>query len=98
VSDYIDHEILSIGTEKQIIELNKMIVSLRTQVAELQKELDAKEKLPVPKSIVQQIVEMEAIIRKQQADLEYYKKHVPVQVIINKENKETPTRKGGIPR
>jgi uncharacterized coiled-coil protein SlyX len=98
VRDYIDHEILSIGTEKQIIELNKMIVSLRTQVAELQKELDAKEKLPVPKSIVQQIVEMEAIIRKQQADLEYYKKHVPVQVIINKENKEKPTRKGGIPR
>jgi len=98
MSDYLDHEITNVGVEKQLVDLNKTIVALRGQIAELESELKARDKIPVPRSVVQQIMEMEAIIRKQQADLEYYKKHVPVQVIINKENKEKPTRKGGIPK
>jgi len=98
MSDYLDHEITTVGVERQLVELNKTIVALRGQIAELENELSARDKIPVPRSVVQQIMEMEAIIRRQHADLEYYKKYVPVQVIINKENKEKPTRKGGIPR
>ena len=98
MSDYFDHEIIETGLEKQIIELNKTIIILRSRVEELEQELKARDKLPLPKSIVQQIVELESIIRKQQDDIKYYKKYVPVQVIINKENKDKPTRKGGIPR
>jgi len=96
MSDYYDDNKLSVGTEKQLVELNKVIVSLRTRIAELESELKARDELPVPKTIVQQIVEMEAVIRKQEADLTYYKKHVNPQIIINKENKEKPTRRGGL--
>jgi hypothetical protein len=98
VDYYTDDEKISVGTERQLVELNKMIVTLRTRVAELESELAARDRLPVPKTIIQQIVEMEAIIRKQQADIAYYKKHVNPQIIINKENKEKPTRRGGLPR
>ncbi len=98
MSDYLNHEITNIGIEKQLVDLNKTIVALRGRITELESELKARDKIPIPKSVVQQIIEMEAIIRKQQADLEYYKKYVPVQVIINKENKERPTRRGGIPK
>lgn len=99
MSDYLSHEILEIGLEQQILELNKVIVSLRTRIAELEQQLNAKEKMPVPTSIVKQIVEMEAIIRKQHSDLEYYKGFVPSQIIINRENKNKPSsRKGGIPK
>jgi hypothetical protein len=41
---------------------------------------------------------MEALIRKLQEDIIYYKRFVPKQVIINKEGKEQPTRRGGIPK
>ena len=89
---------INIATQQQLVELNKIIVSLRSKIVELEEELRIKEEVPLPKTIIQQIMEMEAIIRKQQNDLEYYKKHVPVQIIINKEKQQKPTRKGGIPK
>jgi hypothetical protein len=99
MSDYSDHEILTTyaeQTEKQIIDLNRMIVALRTRISMLEKELDEKNRIPVPRTVIDQIVEMERKIRKLDDDLKYYKKFVPTQVIINRENKDKPTRKGGL--
>ena len=91
MSDYYDD-----NNDNLVLELSRAVAELKQKNKKLLEELDAREKLPVPKTIVQQIVEMEAIIRKQQADIEYYKKYVPVQIIINKQTKEKPTRKGGL--
>lgn len=106
--EYNDGDVLNsyaTQTEKQIIELNKVIVALRTKISllenqnrNLEEEIEALNVIPLPKLVVKQIVEQQAIIQKLQSDLKYYKKHVPVQVIINKENKEKPTRRGGIPK
>ena len=99
MSDYSEQEILSTyaeQTEKQIIDLNRTIVALRTRVAVLEKELEERNRIPVPRTVVEQIVDMERKIRKLEDDLKYYKNHVPTQVIINRENKNKPTRKGGL--
>jgi hypothetical protein len=99
MSDYSEQEILSTyaeQTEKQIIDLNRTIVALRTRVAVLEKELEERNRIPVPRTVVEQIVDMERKIRKLENDLKYYKNHVPTQVIINRENKNKPTRKGGL--
>jgi predicted RNase H-like nuclease (RuvC/YqgF family) len=84
--------------EKQIIELNKTVIALKAENSALEEEIEAQKKVPVPKSIIKQIIELEALNRKLSDDLDYYKKYVPVQIIINKEHKEKPTRKGGIPK
>ena len=85
-------------TERQIIELNKIIVGLRARIYHLEQQLQEAERVPIPKSVIRQIVELEHKIRKQEKDIEYYRKFVAPQVIINKENKEKPTRRGGIPK
>lgn len=91
MSDYYDD-----NNDNLVLELSRAVAELKQENKDLRKELEARDKLPVPKTIVQQIVEMEAIIRKQQADLDYYKRYVNPQIIINKENKEKPTRRGGL--
>lgn len=99
MSDYSEHEILTAyaeQTEKQIIDLNRTIVALRTRTAVLEKELEERNRIPVPRTVVEQIVDMERKIRKLEDDLKYYKNHVPTQVIINRESKNKPTRKGGL--
>ena len=99
MSDFSDHEILTTyaeQTEKQIIDLNRTIVALSTKIAVLEKNLAEKERLPVPRTVINQVLEMERKIRKLEDDLKYYKNFVPTQVIINRENKEKPTRKGGL--
>lgn len=101
MSEWQDNEILTTyahQTEQQIIDLNRTIVALRSRVALLEQELQQRDQIPVPKSVVNQIVQQEAKIRKLEGDIKYYKKHVPTQVIINRENKEKPTRSGGIPK
>jgi septal ring factor EnvC (AmiA/AmiB activator) len=101
MDDYKTDEVLGLYTqqsEQQIIDLNKTIVALRTKVAYLEKQIQEYEKVPVPRTVIDQILQLEAKNRKLEADIAHYKKFVPVQVIINKENKEKPTRKGGIPR
>ena len=89
--DYNDNDAL-------VIELSSLLTTLKAENKKLKSELESKDSLPIPKTIVRQIVEMEAVIRKQQSDIEYYKKYVPVQIIINKEQKEKPTRRGGVPK
>jgi hypothetical protein len=101
MSDYSDHEVLTTyaeQTEKQIIDLNRTIVALRSKIALLEKELEERNKIPVPRTVVEQIVQQEAKIRKLEDDLKFYKNHVNPQIIINRENKEKPTRRGGIPK
>lgn len=84
--------------EKQILELSKTIVELRGRVKDLEQELEVRDKIPIPKTVIRQILEMEAVIKRLAGDVEYYKKYVPVEKIINRENKRKPTRRGGIPR
>ena len=99
MSDFCDDEILTTyaeQTQKQIIDLNRTIVALSTKIAVLEKNLAEKERLPVPRTVINQVLEMERKIRKLEDDLKYYKNFVPTQVIINRENKEKPTRKGGL--
>ena len=101
MSEWNDHEVLTTyaqQTEQQIIDLNRTIVALRSKIAVLEQELKQRDQIPVPRTVVQQIVEQEAKIRKLEGDIKYYKKHVPTQIIINRENKTKPTRSGGIPK
>ena len=101
MSDWQDNEVLTTyaqQTEQQIIDLNRTIVALRSKIALLEKELEERNKIPVPRTVVDQIVQQEAKIRKLEDDLKYYKNHVNPQIIINRENKAKPTRSGGIPK
>lgn len=82
--------------EQQIQDLNKIIIAFRTRVAMLEQQLEQKEKIPVPQTVIKQIADLELRNRKLLEELEYYKKFVPVQVIINRENKKEPTRRGGL--
>lgn len=93
----VDEKIVGMYAQ-QVADLTKTIAALKSKVAYLENELTLKEELPVPKSVILQIMEMEAKIRKQQQDIDYYKKFVPVQIIINRENKDKPTRSGGVPK
>jgi uncharacterized coiled-coil protein SlyX len=111
MSDFKDaEEIVAIyekQTEKQIIDLNKIIVALRTKIdylenknkelqEELQKEKNEREKIPVPKSIIYQIVDLKNEVNKLNDDLTYYKNYIPAQVVLNRETKNKPTRGGGL--
>jgi hypothetical protein len=101
MSDWQDNEVLTTyaqQTEQQIIDLNRTIVALRSKIALLEKELDERNKIPVPPTIINQIIGQEAKIRKLEDDLKFYKNHVNPQIIINRENKSKPTRRGGIPK
>lgn len=101
MSGWQDNEILTTyaeQTEKQIIDLNRTIVALRSRIALLEQELEERNRIPVPRLVQQQFVEQEAKIRKLEDDLKFYKKHVNPQIIINRENKAKPTRSGGIPK
>jgi predicted RNase H-like nuclease (RuvC/YqgF family) len=81
-----------------VVELTKTVARLKEENKTLKQELEARNKLPIPKHIVRQFLEMQGIIQKLESDLKYYKKHVPIQIVINRENKEKPTRRGGIPK
>jgi hypothetical protein len=82
--------------DKQIEDLNRIIIAFRTRVAILEKQLEEKEKLPVPSTVVKQMIELEQRNRKLKEDLDYYKGLLPDYVIINRENKNKPTRSGGL--
>jgi Tfp pilus assembly protein PilN len=98
MSDFIDDEDIIGVYVKQIAKLNDENKLLRKEVQSLNTEIQAKDKLPLPKSVVKQIVQMEAIIQTLQNDLKYYKRFVPKQVIINREKDNNPTRRGGVPK
>jgi len=98
MSDFIDDEDIIGVYVKQIAKLNNDKQLLKKQIKNLEAKLQTKEKLPIPKSVIKQIVHLEALIQRLQNDLKYYKRFVPKQVIINKEKDNNPTRIGGVPK
>lgn len=99
MSDWQDNEIVeAYATAEQVQQLNETIIQLRKQIIFLQAEIEKYENLPMPRGVVDQIIQLEATNRKLEADLKFYKNHVNPQIVINRENKSKPTRRGGIPK
>jgi hypothetical protein len=100
MSEYVDAEevksLFDEQREKQIQDLNQVIIAFRTRVALLEKEIEERDKLPVPKTVLYQVLELENKIKKLEEDVAYYKRYVPVAVIINREKQTIPTRRGGL--
>lgn len=100
MSEYVDAEevkgLFEEQREKQIQDLNQVIIAFRTRVALLEKEIEERDRLPVPKTVLYQVLELENKIKKLEEDVAYYKKYVPVSVIINREKQTIPTRRGGL--
>ena len=86
------------NSEVLVLELTKTVARLKEENKDLREQVEAAQKLPVPKTVVKQFLEMQGLIQKLESDLRYYKKHVQKHVIINKENTDKPTRRGGIPK
>ena len=64
----------------------------------LKQELKERESVDVPRYYEIEFKKLMNEIERLKEDVAYYKSKVPVQVVINRENKQKPTRKGGIPR
>jgi regulator of replication initiation timing len=83
---------------EQIKQLSETIVILNTKISYLEKKLretiEENERLPVPRSIEVEIEKLVKQNKKLEKDITYYKKHVPVQLIINRESKDKPKRTG----
>jgi septal ring factor EnvC (AmiA/AmiB activator) len=96
IKEYIEQQKKQIGElYTQITVLNTKINSLNTQLENEKKE---REELPIPRSFIKKTQELMATINRLEEEVEYYKKHVPVQIIINKEQSKKPTRSGGLPK
>lgn len=76
------------GKIKQLEEINKG----------LKAELKERDNVHVPRYYENEFKKLIRDKERLQEDLDYYKSKVPVQVVINRENKEKPTRRGGIPK
>lgn len=103
MTDYLNDA--EIEREKELLRLNEELFLLRKEnfdlknaLIETRKGLKDLEKIPVPPSVIQQVIQLEAENRKLKDDLGYYKKHVQKHVVINRENKAQPVRTGGILR
>ena len=87
-------------TESEIAELNKIIVALRSKIVMLTEALEGErarsELIPVPPSVISQVASIQEVRNQKQEEIDYYKKYVSDFVIINKERKVPPTRKGGL--
>jgi len=86
--------------ESEITELNKTIVALRTKVVMLTdtivSEREMSESIPIPKSVVSQIIELERELTQKQKIIEYYENaiiEVDESIIINKDKIVTPRRR-----
>lgn len=87
--------------EQQITDLNKVIVALRTKVSILENQLEKvrneRERIPIPLSVVKQIVELETKNTMLTEDLKFFLRHVPNQIIINRlQQDKKPVRRGGL--
>ncbi len=100
MSEYSDaEEVFGLYTkesENQLVEYNKMIIALRTKVTFLEKQIEEQNKIPVPRTVINQIIELEATNRKLQDDIKYYLKFVPQNVQEKRRKDKAPTRKGGL--
>ena len=83
-------------SENQLVEYNKMIIALRTKITFLEKQIEEQNKIPVPRMIVEQIMELEQKNRKLQDDLKFYEPHIPENVKAKRNKQKAPTRKGGL--
>jgi len=98
MDDYHDDALDFYALTKQIEDLNRSLVEMRKENAILRASIEEYEKMPMPRTVLQQFIEMESKIRKLESDLDYYKNHVAPKVIINRESKNKSTRRGGIPK
>jgi len=100
VSDYTEAEnILGEYTkqsEQQIVELNKIIIALRTKVSVLEKELEELDNIPIPRTVINQLLELENTNRKLRDDINFYLPHIPENVKAKRTKQKAPTRKGGL--
>ena len=102
MSDYKEAEevfdLYRLSQGEQIKSLNETIVILNTKISFLEKKLRntiaENEQLPVPRSVEKEIQKLVNKNKKLEEDLAYFKKHVPVQLIINRESKDKPKRTG----
>lgn len=101
MTDFLDDDL---EIQKKILELNEEVFRLRKENLDLKNALIVTnttlkdlEEIPVPPSVIKQVIQLEAENRKLKDDLGYYKKHVDKRVLINREN-DKPVRKGGILR
>jgi hypothetical protein len=83
-------------SENQIVEYNKMIIALRTKITFLEKQIEEQNKIPVPRTVINQIIELEQKNRKLQDDLNFYSPHIPENVKAKRNKQKAPTRKGGL--
>jgi predicted RNase H-like nuclease (RuvC/YqgF family) len=86
------------NSEILILELTKTVARLKEENKDLRQQLEAHKKLPVPKTVVKQFLELQAIIQRLESDVAHYKRYVPIQERLNREQKQKSTRRGGIPK
>jgi len=65
---------------------------------ELKKELKERESTGVSRAVEREIKSLLEEKEKLEKDVQFYKSKVPAQIVINRENKKNPTRKGGLPK
>jgi|SaaInl3SG_22_DNA_1037383.scaffolds.fasta_scaffold24173_3 lipoate-protein ligase A len=78
--------------------VRRKITHLEDLNKNLKENLKERDNLHVPRYYETEFKKLLKENEKLKEDVEYYKSKVPVQIIINRENKEKPTRKGGIPK
>ena len=83
-------------SENQLVEYNKMIIALRTKVSFLEKQIEEQNNIPVPRTVINQMMELEQKNRKLEEDIKYYMTFVPENVKAKRRKDKAPTRKGGL--
>lgn len=93
-------ETYSKEAEREIANLNKTIVALRTKIIMLTETLEGErarsEAIPVPPTVISQIANLNSTIERQKKEIKYYEEHVSESVIINKEKILPKPRRGGL--
>lgn len=98
--DYIDDALKKIYDKKaqdEIIELNKMVTALKTKVISLTELLEGEralsESIPLPHSVIHQVIELTRDIHYKQKIIDFYESELDESVIINRKNMIRPPRK-----
>lgn len=104
MSEWKEQEVLDAYIKNQtttIAELHNTISMLKTRISLLENQLEQerkeREEIPVPKSFVNRVRQLQEENDRMGRDLEYFEKYLPEEVLINKESKKPisiPVRKG----